>query len=149
MLWSWTGILLAYFIYLATNAPHDPLEIEDGYVEYYRQKGLAEPVSRVYGMVENIDNHLGRLLTYLDFLGLDNDTIIIFLSDHGPSSDQFNAGFRSHKGNVYEGGIRLPFFIRWRCHIQASVKIGQVAAHIDILPTLLDLCTNTRPVEIG
>ena len=100
-------------------------------------------------MVENTYDNLGRLLTYLDFLGLDNDTIIIFLSDHGPSSGRFSAGFRSHKGNVYEGGIRLPFFIRWRCHIQAGVKIGQVAAHIDILPTLLDLCRNTRPVEIG
>lgn len=129
-----------FFIYLATNAPHDPLEVEDRYTAPYKQKGLSEEVARVYGMVENIDDNIGRLLTHLDSLGLDNETIIFFLSDHGPAPGRFNAGFRSHKGNVYEGGIRVPFFIRWPQHIEAGVKIDQIAAHIDILPTLLDLC---------
>lgn len=137
-----------FFIYIPTNAPHDPLEISDKYADPYREKGLDDRIARIYGMVENIDDNIGRLLSQLDTLGLDEDTIVIFMSDHGPARGRYNAGLRSSKSDVYDGGIRVPFFMRWPGHLQAGLKNDHIAAHIDVLPTLLDLCGVDKPSDL-
>ncbi len=138
-----------FFVFIPTNAPHDPLEISDEYADPYRKAGLDDRVARVYGMVENIDDNVGRLLAHLDKLGLDNDTIVIFLSDHGPARGRYNAGLRSNKGDVYEGGIRVPFFARWPGGLEAGQKIDRIAAHIDVLPTLATLCDLAMPEDLS
>ncbi len=134
-----------FFIYIPTNAPHDPLEISDEYADPYREMGLDDSVARIYGMVENIDDNIGRLMELLERLGLDEDTIIIFTSDHGPAGGRYNAGLRSTKGDVYEGGIRVPYFMRWPKGMPAGFKTDKIASHIDVLPTLLSLCNVDSP----
>ena len=137
-----------FFIYIPTNAPHGPLEISDEYADPYREMGLDDSVARIYGMVENIDDNIGRLLELLERLGLDEDTIIIFTSDHGPAGGRYNAGLRSTKGDVYEGGIRVPYFMRWPKGLPAGFKTDKIASHIDVLPTLLSLCNVDSPSDL-
>ncbi|HPA46332.1 MAG TPA: arylsulfatase [bacterium] len=129
-----------FFAYLATNAPHTPLQIDERYYKPYADMGLNEETARVYGMIENIDENVGRLLKRLDELNLRDDTIVIFMTDNGPQQSRYTAGLRGLKTTVYEGGIRVPFFLRWPEIFRAGRKIERLAAHIDIMPTLLDLC---------
>lgn len=129
-----------WFAYLATNAPHTPLQVDEKLVEPYRRKGLNEETARVYAMVENIDTGIGRILKRLDELALDRETIVVFLTDNGPQQDRYNGGMRGRKGTPYEGGIRVPCFIRWRGTLQPGLRSNWPAAHIDLLPTLLAAC---------
>jgi len=145
-----------WFVYHATNAPHIPLQVPDRYVEPYRKLGISENTARVYGMVANVDENVGRLLAKLKELGLEENTIVIFMTDNGPCPAtrergqpiRFNGGLRDGKCTVYDGGIRVPFFIRWPGKLQAGRKIETVAAHIDVLPTLLDACGVAKPADL-
>ncbi len=127
-----------FFGYLATNVPHSPFQIAEEYVEPYREMGLPERTARVYGMITEFDENLDRLLGKLDELGLRENTIVIFLTDNGPTQQTFTAGLRERKGSAYEGGTRVPFLIRWPAGFESNVRIDRIAAHIDVVPTLLD-----------
>ncbi|NOX54282.1 MAG: arylsulfatase, partial [Planctomycetes bacterium] len=129
-----------FFVYLPTNAPHAPLEVADSYCAPYREMGLNDTTAKVYGMVTNIDENFGRLLSELDRLGLREQTIVIFLCDNGPQQPRYNAGLRGRKASTYEGGIRVPFALQWKSRLPGRRRIDRIAAHIDLLPTLLDLC---------
>jgi arylsulfatase A-like enzyme len=129
-----------FFVYLATNAPHTPLEISTSYAEPYLKAGLDDRNAKVYGMVTNMDDNIGRVLAKLKELGLEDDTIVIFLTDNGPQWARYNAGMRGTKGTVYEGGIRVPFFVRWPRVVKAETKVDRLAGHIDVVPTLLEAC---------
>lgn len=147
-----------WFAYLAFNCPHTPLQVADEYIEpfddvdfatlsYGRTEGHPLPrkidhdaTARVYGMVANIDENVGRLLTRLDELGVAENTIVIFLTDNGPQQPRYNAGMLDRKGNVHEGGIRVPCFVRWPARVAAGRKIDRIAAHIDVVPTMLSAC---------
>ena len=128
-----------FFAYLATNLPHGPLEVPEKYVEPYRAMGLDDRVARTYGMISSIDENVGRLLEKLKVLGLEENTIVIFLTDNGAQDPRYAAGLRGTKGTVYDGGVRVPCFIRWPARLKAR-QMGRVAAHIDMVPTLLDAC---------
>ncbi len=139
-----------FFVYLATNAPHAPLQIADSYVEPYLKMGLDEKTAKFYGMVTNIDENVGRLLRRLRELGLEQNTIVIFLTDNGPSRGHYTVGgLRGTKGTVYEGGLRVPFFIRWPARLAAGKKIDTIAAHIDLAPTLLEACGAPKPPDVA
>ncbi len=133
-----------FFCYLPYNAPHTPLEIDSTYFKKFLEKGISENTARVYGMVENLDANVGRLLTHLEKTGLARNTIVVFLSDNGPiwrgQETRFNAGLRDKKFTVYEGGIRTQCFWRWAGRLPTGKTVETVAAHIDVLPTLLDFC---------
>ena len=90
-----------WFAYLATNAPHDPLEIEEAAVKPYRERGLPEYEARLYATVENIDTNIGRILRKLDEFGQAENTIVIFTSDHGPAGGGEGGG-----GGRWNGGLR-------------------------------------------
>ncbi|MBN1290858.1 MAG: arylsulfatase [Candidatus Latescibacteria bacterium] len=142
-----------FFVYLATNAPHTPLQISDEYMQPYLSKGLNEETARIYGMVTNIDDNFGRLLAVIRSLGIGDNTIVIFLTDNGPQlsanqDDRFNAGLRGRKGGVYENGIRVPFFIRWPEKLRAGTKVSAIGSHIDMVPTMLDACGLSQPEDI-
>lgn len=148
-----------FFVYLSFNAPHTPLQVPD---EYYRMYENTDPSAaayprrgrplpemsdrhkdaarRVYAMVTNIDCNLGRLFECLRSLKVDTNTAIIFLTDNGPQQPRYTAGLRGRKGSVYEGGIRTPCFMRIPGLPAGPREIGTPAAHIDVLPTVLDLC---------
>jgi len=91
-------------------------------------------------MIENMDENIGRLLEHIEMLNLSEDTIVLFLTDNGANGDRYNAGMKGHKGSMHEGGVRVPLFIRWHGHIKGSTSITQLSAHIDLLPTLVELC---------
>lgn len=145
-----------FFVYLAFNAPHTPLEVPERYLAMYRDRDLSreafpqagqplperldqEALARLYGMVTNIDDNVGRLLAALERHGVVDNTLVIFLTDNGPQGARYNAGLRGQKGSVYEGGIRVPMLVRWPGKIQAA-QYAQPVAHIDVLPTILEAC---------
>lgn len=151
-----------FFVYLSFNAPHTPLQVPEYYRDLYDGRDLTpaafpgigrriegqvspEDTARLYGMVTNIDDNVGRLLSRLEALGLADDTIVLFLSDNGPQEPRYNAGLRGRKGSVYEGGIRVPFFARWPHRFTPGRKLDMPAAHIDIMPTILDACSVAVP----
>lgn len=136
-----------FFCYLSTNAPHDPMWAPDEYAARYRGvPNLREP--GFYGMIENIDHNMGRLAQFLKDRGLEENTILIFTTDNGTSTGAqvFNAGMRGTKASAYEGGHRVPLFIRWpKGGIGGGRDISTLTAHIDVLPTLIGLCRLKRP----
>ena len=136
-----------FFVYLATNAMHAPFLVDDSYSRPYSQLGIPDSRAKFYGMIANFDENLGRLFQRLDELGISENTIVVFTSDHGTAAGfdtetgaGFNAGMRGAKGSIYDGGHRVSFFMRWPGQLPAERKITQPTAHIDVLPTLLDLC---------
>ena len=141
-----------FFLYLATNTPHTPLQISEEYVKPYLDADLEENTAKLYGMVTNIDDNLRRLLAKLDEIGLAENTLIVFMSDNGPeirSKDRYSAGLRDSKGSVYENGIRVPCFVRWGEKFPAGKKVDTLAAHIDIMPTVIEACNIAMPFDIA
>ncbi len=134
-----------FFAYVPTNAPHAPLEVAESFVEPYRKKGLAERDARAYGMIANLDWNIGKLLAMLKSSNLERDTILIFMTDNGPQWPRYNAGLRGTKGTVYQGGIQVPFFVRWPARIKAGSTTDRLSAHVDVMPTLLELCGAAAP----
>jgi arylsulfatase A-like enzyme len=141
-----------FFAYIPTNAPHSPWNVPEKYSKPYRDQGVPEARARFYGMITNIDENLGRLLARLKELGLEENTIVIFMTDNGTAGgytektgEGFNAGMRGIKGSEYEGGHRVPCFFRWPGRLDAGKDRTAVTAHIDILPTLIDLCGLKKP----
>jgi arylsulfatase A-like enzyme len=154
-----------FFCFISTNAPHSPHIAPERYVRPYRD--LAEsnsaaarffnyPASdqmlKFYGMVTCIDENVGALRARLDQLGLAENTVLLFMTDNGSAGGLaldrerfvlhgFNAGMRGGKGTPYEGGHRVPFFLRWPGGGFATGRDEPtLAANVDVLPTILDLC---------
>ena len=138
-----------FFAYIATNAPHGPFHIEEKYVAPYRDnEDIVNP--NFYGMISNIDENIGKLMEMLAQKGYDENTLVIFMTDNGTSAGAaydkslhvtkgFNAGMRGHKGNEYEGGHRVPFFLKFPTNsgIQPQ-QFDQLTTYTDFMPTLLD-----------
>jgi arylsulfatase A-like enzyme len=141
-----------FFLYLALNAPHGPYRVPPEWADpYQNNKGVANP--NFFGMIANIDHNMGLLRKHLSDLDLADDTILIFMTDNGTSAGAkfegldslpalgFNAGMRGKKSSVYDGGHRVPFFIHWpKGGLVGGKDIDTLAAHIDVLPTLAELC---------
>jgi len=137
-----------FFCYVPFNTPHSPLQVNDELFEKYKQRGLRDYNAAIYGMVENVDANVGRLLQTLEQLRLANRTIVIFLSDNGPNAnevDRFTAGLRGRKGSVHEGGVRSPFLIRYPDRFKGGRKFRQIAAHVDLFDTLVELTGVATP----
>jgi arylsulfatase A-like enzyme len=144
--WMESGGPKPFLAYIATNAPHSPLIVGEEWVDPFRKMGLAEDVAKVYGMVANIDHNLGKLTAKLRALGIERDTLLVFLTDNGPVGPtvRYNSGMRSIKGTPYQGGIRVPCFMRWPGRLVPRTT-DRIAAHIDLLPTILEACGIARP----
>ncbi|MGL4554570.1 MAG: arylsulfatase [Gemmataceae bacterium] len=127
-----------FFCYIPTNAPHGPYNARPEDVAPYRKAGLPETRAKFYGMISNIDDNVGKLLGRLKALKKDQDTVVIFLTDNG-SAAGWPAGMRGMKGSAYDGGHRVPCFWRWPGRLKPRDVPG-LTAHLDVLPTLLDLC---------
>ncbi len=134
-----------FFCYLPYNAPHHPFQVPEKYFAKYAARGLDPQAACVYGMVENIDENLARILARLDELNLAHNTLVIFTSDNGPARPRYNGGMRGIKASVDEGGVRVPCFIRWPGHIRPGTTVSPIAAHIDLFPTILELCDVQLP----
>ncbi len=129
-----------FFCYVPYNAPHSPWQVPDRYFEKYKARGLDDKTACAYAMCENLDENIGRLLKKLDQLELAGQTVVLFTTDNGPNSDRYNGGMKGRKGSVHEGGIRVPLFVRWPGRIEPGTVVRPIAAHIDLLPTIVELC---------
>ncbi len=128
-----------FFCYLPYQTPHTPLQVPDKYFDKYKKKGADDFNASIYGMGENIDDNVGRILAKLDQLKIRENTIIIYMSDNGPLNFRYNIGMKGRKGMVDQGGVKVPFILNWKNHIAAGTTSTTALAHIDVLPTLLDL----------
>ncbi len=136
-----------YFLYVPYNACHAPYLAPDGYIDRYLKKGLPLDQARIYGMVTAMDQNIGRLLGALERTGVAENTVVIFMTDNGGVSRHYKAGLRGNKGSVYEGGVRVPFFVRWPGKFPAGATVPAMAQHIDVLPTLCELIGAPLPAD--
>ena len=144
-----------FFLYLATNAPHGPYHVEDRYAAPYRAAGLPPEMAKFHGMITNLDENLGRFRARLDELGLAENTLLIFMTDNGTTAGYideeakfpyFNAGMRGWKGSAWDGGHRVPSFWHWpKGGLTGGRDVSTLCAHIDVLPTLVDLLGLRKP----
>lgn len=155
-----------FFCYLSFNAPHTPLQVPNKYYERYKDLdpsvGLGddgkpfpnmtdtdkEDARKVYAMVSNIDDNVGKLMRRLEELELADNTVVIFMTDNGPQQPRYNSGMRGLKGTVFRGGIRVPFFMKLPSGANGGLDINERLAHIDILPTLAEICHINVPSNL-
>ena len=139
-----------FFIYLAFNTPHAPMQVPDIWWDKFKDKEIELLADERYkedidftrvalAMCENIDWNVGRLMDHLQKLNLEENTIVVFFNDNGPNYYRWNGGMKSIKGSTDEGGVRSPLFVRWPGVITPGMRIDTIAAAIDLLPTLADL----------
>lgn len=149
-----------FFLYLPLNAPHTPIIVGEEWSKPYEDL-VDEPIRADYfGMIANIDYNFGLLREKLKELDLEENTILIFMTDNGTylgskfdNNDSeatwgFNADMRGRKASVYEGGHRVPFFIRWpAAGIEGGHDIDKLSVHVDLFPTLAELCNIPMPTD--
>jgi len=139
-----------FFLYLPFNTPHSPMQVPDKWWNEFENKELdmrhRDPEKEdmkftraALAMCENIDWNVGRIENKVKQLNLENNTIIIYMSDNGPNSWRWNGGMKGRKGSTDEGGVRSPFFMKWPGKIKPGKKVDKITAAIDLLPTLSDL----------
>jgi arylsulfatase A-like enzyme len=148
-----------FFAYLSFNAPHTPLQLPQEYYNMYKdiefdaskfevydeivEKMTAkdiEAAKKVYGMVSNIDDNIGKLIQSLKEQGIYDNTIIVFLTDNGPQQNRYKMGLRERKSSVFGGGVRVPCLIHYPEKFKEKQELDATIAHIDLLPSILDLC---------
>jgi len=143
-----------FFAYIPTNAAHGPFLVDEKYSRPYRDLGVPSPRAAFYGMVTNIDENIARLVKRLDELRLAEKTIVIFMTDNGSvahvgDGTAYNAGMRGWKGSVYDGGHRVPCLIRYPDgNLTGGRDVAPLTAHIDLVPTLVELCGLRRPKDL-
>lgn len=155
-----------FLVYLPFNCPHSPHQVPDEYRSHYSAqdfasaafpqaghpmsgKGNPDDLARVYGMIENIDDNVGRLLAKLDALRLSEETIVVLFSDNGcQQHNGYNAGLQGWKTTPFEGGIHQFCFLRWPGKLEAGRKVDRTAAPIDFAPTFLELCQVPKPAGV-
>ena len=152
-----------FFAYVATNAPHGPFIAPPRNTKRFTELGFGAEQAGFYGMIENIDENVGRLLAKMDEWKLFDNTVIVFMSDNGMTGGgsgrpgqamgtdngkpmlPYNAGMKGLKGSSEEGGVRVPFFVRWDGKIKPDQSVDRIAAHIDVFPTLAALAKAELP----
>jgi arylsulfatase len=129
-----------YFAMITPNAAHGPLSCPPEYERPYKDK-VPPQVATFYGMIANIDDNFGRLLSKIAEWGYERDTLVIFMTDNGGTvgTKTFNAGMRGAKGTAFEGGTRVPAFWRWPNGWKGGVDVPALTAHLDVFPTLAKL----------
>ena len=147
MKWIEQGDDGPFFAYIATNAPHTPLWVPDKYRQPYLEQ-VDYPVASFFGMIVNIDENMARLNAFLKEKGLYDNTILIYMTDNGTANGEpvYNAGMRGKKTMLYEGGHRVPFFIRWpEGGLGLPRDISDMTHGTDFAPTLVSLCDLEPP----
>jgi arylsulfatase A-like enzyme len=143
-----------FFMYFAMNMPHYPYQGDPRWLAYYREKGVDYPRDLYAAFLSTQDEYIGKLIKKLEDLGVRKNTIIIFQSDNGHSTEERahwgggSAGpYRGAKQCLFEGGIRVPAAISWPEKISSAEVRDQFAVNADWMPTLAELCG--IPLETG
>jgi arylsulfatase A-like enzyme len=152
-----------FFCFLSTNIPHAPLHVDPAYSEPYKTQ-VSEQLANFYGMLTKFDEDLAVFLDRLREWGLEENTILIFMTDNGPCpwyggikldedgfvEEGYSAGMRGGKIWGYENAHRVPFFVRWpAAEIGGGWDQDTLAAHIDLLPTLIEICQLKPPEGVS
>ncbi len=129
-----------FFLYLAYNAPHTPLQAEKN--DYDALHHIDDHTERTYAaMIRGLDRGIGNVLEALEDHGLSDNTVVIFTSDNGGASyvglPDLNKPYRGWKITFFEGGIHTPYFIQWPAKIAAGSRYDSAVAHVDIFSTAL------------
>ena len=139
-----------FFMFLSYNTPHSPMQVPDSWWNRVKDRTLSQRATfpeqedttftkAALALAENLDWNIGRVLSLLHSLDLEQETIVIYFSDNGPNSFRWNGGMKGRKGSTDEGGVRSPFCIRWPGHIRKGAVETQLSGAIDLIPTLLGL----------
>jgi arylsulfatase A-like enzyme len=139
-----------FFCYVPFTTPHSPWAVPDEYWQHFRNKPITQRATLPHqedidhtrcalAMLENLDWNLGRVLTHLDELGLEENTILLFFCDNGPNSWRWNGGMKGRKGSTDEGGVRSVCYLRWPARLPAGHTVTHISGAIDLLPTLTSL----------
>ncbi|MHB8864202.1 MAG: arylsulfatase [Pirellulaceae bacterium] len=153
-----------FFVYLATNTPHDPFhDVPAELLRHYqaKQEALAalivgqrspeqlakevDSLARIAAMITNVDQNVGKLFDTLARLGLTDNTLVMFLVDNGPNTRRYVGHRRGMKSEVHDGGVRAPLWLHWPARLAAGRTCDQLSAHIDLTPTILDACGVAPP----
>lgn len=141
-----------FFLYLAYNAPHDPVQPKPDWLEKVRQRepDLDPKRAKLVALIEHLDAGIGQVLDVLDKSGLAQNTLVIFTSDNGGvlANGANNGPWRSGKTHMYEGGLRVPFAARWLGRIEPGSHTTRIALTMDIFPTALEIAGLPLPAGI-
>jgi arylsulfatase A-like enzyme len=151
-----------FFLYLCFTIPHannergnEGMEVPD--FGDYATTDWPDPEKGKAAMISRMDGDVGRLLALLKELNIDDNTLVIFSSDNGPPANEggrspefndSNGPLRGFKGDLYEGGIRVPFIARWPGHIEAGSTSDATITFADVLPTLAAVAGASSPTNI-
>ena len=145
-----------FFVYLPTNAPHGPFhDVPEELLNVYRKMDLSsisfeekldnERLAAIFAMIGNVDQNIGRLFQTIEQLGIQKNTIVVFLTDNGPNTRRYVGELRGMKGEVHEGGIRAPFYMYWPDVFKGDEYSDVRVAHYDLMPTLLEVAGVSLP----
>jgi len=155
-----------FFVYLPTNAPHGPYhDVPEELRLKYMERDLLElevhkpkdekrraqkqdQLARIAAMIENEDQNVGRLMAKLAELGLLDNTLVIRMNDNGPNTMRYVGEMRGMKTHTHEGGIRSPLWMHWPAKLRPGTERSELAAHIDIMPTLLEACSASSDAKL-
>jgi arylsulfatase A-like enzyme len=133
-----------FFLYLAYNAPHAPIQPPDDWLERVekREKGIDRKRARLVALIEHLDDGIGKVMAALGESGAAENTLVIFTSDNGGQLGvgANNGPLRAGKGDMYEGGIRVPMCAVWPGRIEAGSRSDRVALTMDLFPTICEAC---------
>lgn len=149
-----------FFIYLAINTPHSPMQVPDAYWSKFADKEIVpdpqpknatkenvQHTRAALAMVSNIDDNIGRLLQHLKDKEIADETIVVFFNDNGPNGSRFNGGLRGRKGSTTEGGLRTPCLVHYPAKIAAGTIVRNIGGAVDLLPTLVELANLPQQEE--
>jgi len=138
-----------FYLYMSHYAIHIPIDKDNRFYQKYMDAGLSEKEAAYAALIEGMDKSLGDLMNWLEQNSLDENTIVIFMSDNGGFSTDTrwrdaplhtqNAPLRSGKGSAYEGGIREPMIVKWPGKVKAGTRCNDYVIIEDFFPTLLDM----------
>lgn len=153
-----------FFAYIATNTPHGPFhDVPEKWYNYYKNKDLGKAnfdqsaghkiegkdnndrTARIFAMISNIDENVGKLFAALRKLKITKDTIVIYMNDNGPDGYRYVSGFKGKKSMSTEGGLRSPLWIQWPQKFKAGGKSDLVSAHFDLMPTIAEITGAKMP----
>ncbi len=161
-----------FFAYVPFQSIHEPYNCPPDVFQKYKEAGYTDHVARLYGMIEVLDDNVGKILDVVEELGLAENTVIMFLNDDGPSpgfdltyrgrrmNDEEKAErkrgwaveHRGGKGSIWQGGSLTPFYFQWKNRIETGKDYSHLSGVIDLFPPILDICgiehtNNTLPVH--
>ncbi|MCA8999010.1 MAG: arylsulfatase [Planctomycetaceae bacterium] len=147
-----------FFAYIPTNAPHGPMIAPEKDKRRFLEMGFDDTTAGRYGMLENIDDNFGLLMSKLDEWDAWDNTLVIFMTDNGQSTRSgmlhgkrvplFAGGYKTGKGSPYEGGTHVPAFWRWKGKLPEGRDLNALTAHIDLFKTFCALAGAEIPADI-